>query len=103
MTSEGPDELEQLLADLEALPDFSAREKARAVVRSVLTLHAKGLERIRDMLASKGPLGWEVLNACAADPLVGSLFVLHDVHPAPFEERVAAALQKVATFLRLNG
>ena len=96
-------DLERLLADVEALPDVRTREKVRAVVRAVLEVHREGLAKLCELLGKSGATGWAVLNAGAKDPLVQSLLLLHDLHPEPFEQRVAGALAKVATFMKLNG
>lgn len=94
--------MERLLQELEGARDAATREKARAVVRALLDVHGAGLARIRDALVAKGKAGWEVLGECARDPLVGSLLVLHGLHPEPLEARVQAGLGKVETFLKLN-
>jgi len=96
------DEMERLLQELEGARDAATREKARAVVRALLDVHGAGLARIRDALVAKGKAGWEVLAECARDPLVGSLLVLHGLHPEPLEARVQAGLGRVETFLKLN-
>ncbi|HEY8212364.1 MAG TPA: hypothetical protein VIG99_33000 [Myxococcaceae bacterium] len=96
------EEMERLLHELEGAKDAATREKARAVVRALLDVHGAGLGRIRDVLVSKGRVGWEILAECARDPLVGNLLVLHELHPEPLEARVQAGLGKVETFLRLN-
>ncbi len=109
MTAPAPDhgklmaDLERLLADVEALPDAPLREKVRAVVRAVLDLHGAGLAKVTQLLSQHGATGFAVLNACAQDPLVHSLLLLHDLHPSPFADRVATGLSKVDTFLKLNG
>ncbi len=96
-------ELERLLAEVEAQPDARAKERTRAVVRAVLSLHAAGLKKMKALVAAQGAPGWAALDAWTKDPLVQSLLLLHDLHPEPFEARVAQGLSKVETFLRLNG
>jgi hypothetical protein len=87
-----PDEaldIERLVAELEEIQDPVAREKVRELVRSVLALHAGCLERIVSTLASEAPA---LLNTLAADDLVASVLLLHELHPQALDDRVGAAL-----------
>jgi len=95
-------ELERLLAEVEAQPDARVKERTRAVVRAVLALHGAGLKRMQALLTAQGAPGFAALAAFAKDPLVQSLLLLHDLHPEPFEARVASGLSKVDAFMRLN-
>jgi hypothetical protein len=89
--SEGDEalDIERLVAELEEIQDPVAREKVRALVRSVLALHAGCLERIVSTLAAESPT---LLKKLAADELVASVLLLHELHPDALEDRVGAAL-----------
>jgi hypothetical protein len=89
--------VEALVAALEACPDAAARESARELVRALLDLHAAGLAQML-RLAEQG-----AVDRFARDGLVGSLLLLHGLHPVPVEGRVAQALERVRAGLRARG
>jgi hypothetical protein len=91
--------LEALVRQAERLPDPTARAQVRDVVSGLLELHAVGLERLLDHVAAVGEVGEAILEACAADELVGGLLLLHGLHPHGFAERVGQAVDE----LRLLG
>jgi hypothetical protein len=72
------------------------------LLRAVLSLHRAGLSRLVELLSKHGEVGRSVLRELLLDPALHSLFVLHDLHPSPVAERVAAGLAKVETYLKLN-
>ena len=63
----------------------------------MLDLHGEALRRI---WAALDPDARERL---AADPVVGQTLLVHDLHPVPLEERVAAALEQVRPYLDSHG
>jgi len=67
--------LEAAIARLEALPDAHAREAAREALSAVLELHREAIERLSKTVPD--------LRAAAKDPLVASLFAIHDIPLAP--------------------
>jgi hypothetical protein len=83
---------------LENLPDTTAREAARGLVRAVLDLHAIGFRRVLELAET------DTTNRLADDALVGSLLLLHDVHPYSAETRVNRALEQMRErFVALGG
>jgi hypothetical protein len=84
--------LEALVRQAERLPDPTARAQVRDVVSGLLELHAVGLGRLLDHVAAVGEVGDAILEACAADVLVGGLLLLHDLHPHGFAEQVGRAV-----------
>ncbi len=85
--------VEQLLAEIEesALPPVQAR--VEELVRALVSLYGAGLERVVEVA---GP---ETVAELAGDELVGSLLVLHDLHPDDVLTRVQAALDRVRPYL----
>ncbi len=79
-----------------ALPDVT--ERAEELVGLLVDLYGTGLQRFVELL-SEEPDGPDVLRRLASDDLVGSLLVLHDLHPDDTETRVLAALDKVRPYL----
>jgi Fe-S cluster biogenesis protein NfuA len=86
--------VEQLLAELAEVAEVSVREKAEELARTLVELYGAGLARVLAMLAAQ-PGGEQQIRALAADSLVGSLLVLHDLHPVAAEDRVRAALENL--------
>ena len=90
--------VEGLLGELRSLADPAARAAAEEAVRLLVELYGAGLERVVE-LAGEGPGGTELLDRLSADELVGSLLVVHGLHPLGTEERVQRALDKVRPYL----
>ncbi len=80
-----------------------ARERAEELVRLVADLYGAGLERILDITYEAGQLSDEVLAALAADDLVASLLLVHDLHPYAVGQRVEQALESVRPYLGSHG
>jgi hypothetical protein len=72
--------VEALTHELETSADVAAREHAKDLVALVLDFHRAGLERILEALGEDR----QASERLVADPVVGSLLALHDLHaPAP--------------------
>lgn len=69
-----------------------ARDEARDLLRLVTDLYGAGLERILALADEAGALDDALLSRLADDPLVGSLLLVHGLHPDGVERRVARAL-----------
>lgn len=95
--------IEELVRGLENIPDRQARETARALIEAVLELHGAGLERMMDIVFDSGEAGKAAIRRFANDELVGSLLVLHGLHPDDIETRVQRALSKTQTAAELIG
>lgn len=79
-------QIERLLTELRAGPDPRAGAVAEELSSHLVQLYGDGLTRIAAML---GP---DRLADLAADPLVASLLLVHDLHPVPVTERIRQAL-----------
>jgi hypothetical protein len=88
--------IDELVQQVEALPDPAARALAIDLVQAVMSLHASALERI---LA----LAPEAAATIAADDLVASVLVLHGLHPDDFETRLARVIDKLQRFFDSRG
>lgn len=95
--------VEALVAALEACPDPAAREGARELVRALLDLHAAGLAKVLHLASLPGEPGLALVDRFARDGLVGSLLLLHGLHPVAPEVRVAEAPDRVRPRLRARG
>ncbi|MCW2885923.1 MAG: hypothetical protein QOE54_788 [Streptosporangiaceae bacterium] len=83
--------IEELLAELGGRPDV--RERADELVRLLIDLYGEGLGRITGVLPPAE------LERLAADDLVASLLILHDLHPHSTMDRVHRALEGVRPYL----
>lgn len=91
--------VEALLGRLEELPDSEARAQGLEAVGGLLRLYGEALRRIVDAVA---PIP-AVADAVAGDELVSHLLLLHGLHPATLEERVAQALEEVRPYMDSHG
>ena len=91
--------VEELLDQIAARDEVSA-ELTEELVRELMALYGAGLRRILDRMAAVAP---DTLRDLTADPLVGGLLVLHDLHPDDVAARVEAALEQVRPYLASHG
>ena len=82
---------------LERVPDPEARALAEDLAASILELHGEGLERLLAELDGNQRL------RMADDGVVGSLLLIHGLHPVPLEERVSRALEEVRPYMKSHG
>lgn len=75
-------------------PDVTAA--AEELVRTVVDLYGAGLSRIMEIAAETDPA---LVLTLADDPLVGSLLLVHDLHPVDVDTRIQRALDKVRPYL----
>ncbi|MFH0343469.1 MAG: NifU family protein [Chromatiales bacterium] len=98
-----PGRIEELIRALEALSDTRAREQAKELVQVVLDLHGAGLARLIELITTTGAVGQTLLESFADDDRVGSLLLLHGLHPQDLESRVERAVEKLHPFLGTHG
>lgn len=91
-------EIETILADLEASAPEGVAAKAEQLVALLMELYGSGLSRMVE-ISREVDAGGELVKHFAGDALVGSLLVLHDLHPDDTETRVVAALDQVRPYL----
>jgi Fe-S cluster biogenesis protein NfuA/nitrite reductase/ring-hydroxylating ferredoxin subunit len=94
-------EIESLIGRLDALGNEEARATSLALVRALTDFYGTGLERILELTAERA--GVETIDHIAEDPLVGSLLLLHGLHPVDMETRVQKALERVRPYLASHG
>jgi Fe-S cluster biogenesis protein NfuA/nitrite reductase/ring-hydroxylating ferredoxin subunit len=95
-------QVEELLEQVDALPDPIAREKATSLTQALVALYGEGLSRIVSEVAARDGDG-ELAQALAGDELVAHLLLLHGLHPVPVDERVRDALDGVRQYLESHG
>lgn len=88
--------VEELLGQLEELPDAAGRTQAIDAVQGLAGLYGEGLRRILAAVPGAG-------EALTRDELVSHLLMLHGLHPATVWERVTSALDEVRPYLGSHG
>lgn len=78
--------IEQVLDGL----DPSARTAGEELVRLLMRFYGAGLEQV--VAISRAATGDAAVHRLAADPLVGGLLALHDLHPVEMRARVEHAM-----------
>lgn len=81
----------RLLEQLRSGPDPRAAIVGEELVRCLVQLYGAGLERIM------ATVGAEYGSDLAADPLVESLLLVHDLHPLRVDDRVRRAIDRTLT------
>lgn len=106
-TSPSSDDLvarvQELQARLDGAGDPATRQVAEELVAAVVEMYGTGLEKIFSALAAEGEAGAQMAAGLAKDPDVGSLLLIHDLHPIPLEQRVADALETVRPYIESHG
>jgi len=91
-------QIDTLLDEVQASALPAVSERVDDLVRAISGLYGAGLERTMDVLSER-PDGEQLRRVLAEDELVGSLLVLHDLHPDDVTVRVQAALDRVRPYL----
>jgi len=87
--------VEELLAELGAQAGPQAAATAEELVASLVEFYGAGLAEIVQIISQDGEAGKRLMTKLAADPLVASLLLLHDLHPLPIADRVRKAINAV--------
>jgi len=91
------DRIESVLDEIRSSLDPRSWELVEEAVGLVTELYGGGLERVLDLVSEAD------VERLVADDLVGSLLILHGLHPLDLEARVAAALDSVRPYLGSHG
>ena len=97
------EKIEGLIKTIENLPDPTARASALGLVQALMEFHGEALDRLMEIVAAEGEVGYAIFDRFAADEVVSNLLLLHGVHPEPIESRIAAALESVSPYLHSHG
>jgi len=87
--------VEKLLAELRSHGGPQVAATAEELVGCLVELYGAGLAEIVRILGEDAEAGARLLGALAADPLVESLLLVHDLHPVEVRIRVERALEAV--------
>jgi hypothetical protein len=92
-------EIESLTQKISAGRDAHLAAQAQELVRLLMALYGKGLSTMLEIVRTERGGVDAILERFATEPLVGSLLVLHDLHPHPLEVRVERALIQLTPHL----
>ena len=91
--------VEALIAELRARAGSQAGDAAEELVGCLVEFYGAGLATIVAALAEDRDAGPRLLDALAADPLVESLLLVHDLHPLDADARIRRALERLGSQL----
>jgi hypothetical protein len=93
--------IEALLDDIASSAGERARGAAEELVRQLMQFYGAGLEQIMATLEAAG--GADLQRRVAANPLVGGLLALHDLHPVELTTRLRYAVDTARRRLGAHG
>jgi Fe-S cluster biogenesis protein NfuA len=99
---EESERIQALLDEVRELAPPPAWQRVEELVQRLVSLYGEGLRRLLDHARAAGADGALTGRLCD-DELVSSLLLLHDLHPSPPEERVRAAIERLAPHLAERG
>jgi len=95
--------IEALIQEVSTFSDSHARATTEELIQALLDMYGEGLSRILELTDQSEAAGYALIEELASDDLVGSLFLLHGLHPIAIETRVAKALVEVRPYLKSHG
>lgn len=96
--------LDRTLAGVRSVLEPAHWERVEDAIRLVTELYGQGLARIVEAaLGTADSFGSELVDRLAADPVVGGLLILHDLHPGDLARRVEVALDGIRPYLNSHG
>jgi Fe-S cluster biogenesis protein NfuA len=95
--------IETLIQEVAAFPDPHARATTEELVQALLDMYGEGLARLLDRIADTEASGLALIETFADDDLLGSLLLLHGLHPIDIETRILRALDAVRPYLKSHG
>ncbi len=95
--------IEALVHQCEAIPEPKLRHNVQELLQAVMELHGAGLDRLMTLVSERGPETAGLIDELANDELVGSLLLLHGLHPVDLQTRVERALAGIESILRGYG
>ena len=72
-------------------------------MQTLMELHGAALDRSLEIIVGTGDQGMRIIDEMARDPLVGSVLVLHGLHPDDLETRVVKAVERLQAKLQRDG
>lgn len=95
--------IEALIQEVSAFPDPRTRATTEELIQALLDMYGEALARVLELTYETRTAGSALIEAFAQDDLLGSLFMLHELHPVAIETRIAQALVEVRPYLQSHG
>jgi Fe-S cluster biogenesis protein NfuA len=95
--------IETLIQEVAAFPDPHARATTEELVQALLDMYGEGLSRLLERIADTEASGIALIETFTDDDLLGSLLLLHGLHPIDIETRIVRALDAVRPYLKSHG
>jgi Fe-S cluster biogenesis protein NfuA len=95
--------IEALLQEVAAFPDPQGRSTMEELLRALLDMYGEGLAHMLEITARAEESGQTLIERFACDELVGSLLLLHGLHPVDLETRIHQILEKLQPSVRSQG
>jgi Fe-S cluster biogenesis protein NfuA len=95
--------IDTLVQEVASFPDPQARATTQELVQALLDMYGEGLARLLELTAQTEASGLALIDIFAGDDLLGSLFMLHGLHPLDIETRIMQALDEVRPYLKSHG
>jgi hypothetical protein len=89
--------IEELLDEVEAVAGPNAWPRVESLVTALVDLYGAGFARMLELSRAEARDSSALDARIAADEIVGSLLLLHGLHPVGVQERVEKALAQVGT------
>jgi Fe-S cluster biogenesis protein NfuA len=94
--------IEALIQEVSTFSDTHARETTEELMQCILDMYGEGLSQILEITARADSAGLGLVRTFARDDLVGSLLLVHNLHPVDLQTRVQQALDEVRPQLKLH-
>jgi Fe-S cluster biogenesis protein NfuA/nitrite reductase/ring-hydroxylating ferredoxin subunit len=95
--------IEALIQEVSEFSDPQAQSVTEELIQLLLDLYGEGLSRVLELTAGTGAEGYKLIDTLVKDELVGSLLLLHELHPVDIQTRVVQALDEVRPYLKSHG
>jgi Fe-S cluster biogenesis protein NfuA len=95
--------IEMLIREVSMFTNTHARETTEELMQCILDMYGEGLARILELTMQAEEAGFPLVRAFTRDELIGSLLLIHDLHPVDLKTRIARALDEVRPRLVLHG
>ncbi|MDB6123272.1 MAG: Nitrogen-fixing NifU domain protein [Pedosphaera sp.] len=95
--------VQELVEQIDAMPDPATRALMQDCLQSVLELHGQGLAQILHVVQDAGSDGQKVFDQLIHDSVVRGLLLIHGLHPVSLEARLHEALNKVRPYMKSHG
>jgi Fe-S cluster biogenesis protein NfuA len=95
--------IEVLLQEVGTFSDPHVSEVIEELVQSLLDMYGEGLKRLLELTVQTDASSHELVKKFTNDDLIGSLLMLHGLHPVDIQTRVLQALDEVRPYLKTHG